>query len=267
MEAVHRRGDLDPADPALDAIADLLGDLPLALHLAGYYLETYTDDDLGQPARYLEALQQQDISHRSLDRDDDGDSITQHAGSVARSFQLSYQRLLDDDPVNRLAQAQDLLAIAACHALGESMPRELLKQLLPEQDDEAHLADSFNRLQRELGLLTRDEQGGLVLHRLLAQFISGQIGIDQLPHDEIETRMNDWAIEINASGLPAPLRPWRMHLQHVAEVAAQNDHEQAGGLFNELGSHYREEGLYPQARAAYERALKIGEATYGPTER
>ena len=63
---IHHRPDLKHDQPELDAIADELGDLPLALHLAGYYLETYRDDELGQPARYLEALQSEALAHRSV---------------------------------------------------------------------------------------------------------------------------------------------------------------------------------------------------------
>jgi hypothetical protein len=46
---IHARSDLASDDPDLDTIADELGDLPLALHLAGHYLETYRDDDIGRP--------------------------------------------------------------------------------------------------------------------------------------------------------------------------------------------------------------------------
>jgi len=45
------RPDLPSDDPDLDTIAEELGDLPLALHLAGSFLETYRDDPLWPPSR------------------------------------------------------------------------------------------------------------------------------------------------------------------------------------------------------------------------
>jgi hypothetical protein len=41
---IHDRDDLAANDPDINAIAKTLGDLPLALHLAGRYLDTYRDD-------------------------------------------------------------------------------------------------------------------------------------------------------------------------------------------------------------------------------
>ena len=59
--------DLRPDDAALVAITAELGHLPLALHLAGSYLERYRYDPEGQPATYLAELRRPDLlSHGSL---------------------------------------------------------------------------------------------------------------------------------------------------------------------------------------------------------
>jgi tetratricopeptide (TPR) repeat protein len=52
----QHRPDLAADDADLAAVAMALGCLPLALHLAGSYLERYRHESLGRPAAYLAAL-------------------------------------------------------------------------------------------------------------------------------------------------------------------------------------------------------------------
>jgi hypothetical protein len=76
------RPDLAPDNPALDAIAEELGDLPLALHLAGSFLARYRHAPAGEPAAYLAAVRRPDLlAHRSLTIE--GESPTGHAQHVA----------------------------------------------------------------------------------------------------------------------------------------------------------------------------------------
>lgn len=59
------RDDLAAADdPALDEIAEELGDLPLALHLAGSFLARYQHAPFGQPAVYLKELRPLPLKRR-----------------------------------------------------------------------------------------------------------------------------------------------------------------------------------------------------------
>ena len=70
----------------LDAIAEELGDLPLALHVAGSYLSTYASEVT--PEQYLAQLRSTDpLAHRSL-KQAVGRSPTRHELSVARTFAL-----------------------------------------------------------------------------------------------------------------------------------------------------------------------------------
>ena len=79
------RPELAADEPVLDHIADELGDLPLALHMAGSYLKRYQDEVT--PAKYLEQLQAPDIlHHRSLQGS--GFSPTGHELHVARDVCL-----------------------------------------------------------------------------------------------------------------------------------------------------------------------------------
>jgi hypothetical protein len=111
----HHRPDLPADDADLNAIAAELGDLPLALHLAGSFLARYRQ--VVTPATYLSQLRQPDLlkhpslQGRQLTRDL---SPTQHEQHVARTFALSYDRLHLADPTD----ASALALLALCRALG-----------------------------------------------------------------------------------------------------------------------------------------------------
>lgn len=83
------REDLVADDPTLDAIADQLGDLPLALHLAGSYLQRYRYNSLGEPQAYLARLRQgTPLRHPSL-QTNGVTPITKHIQDVERTFALA----------------------------------------------------------------------------------------------------------------------------------------------------------------------------------
>ena len=112
----EHRPELGADDPDLAAIAAELGDLPLALHLAGSFLERYRHAELGAPAAYLARLRRPDLlEHRSLTGGDL--SPTAHDQPVARTFALSHDRLdpahaIDAAPPRRLSRAASLAPAA-----------------------------------------------------------------------------------------------------------------------------------------------------------
>src|SRR5256885_561211 len=111
------RPDLAPGDPGLDALADELGDLPLALHLAGSYLRAYRGEVSLEG--YLIELRQVDVvQHASLLGAglDDSVSPTHHVQGVAQTFALCLDRLDPRRDVDQIAIA--LLARMACMAPG-----------------------------------------------------------------------------------------------------------------------------------------------------
>jgi len=80
------RPDLPETEPALEGIASDLGDLPLALHLAGSFLKAYRSALFAQPATYLESLRQTDLlDHPSLQGRGSGILPTGHEGHVGRT--------------------------------------------------------------------------------------------------------------------------------------------------------------------------------------
>lgn len=257
------RPDLD--DAYAEAIAHELGDLPLALHLAGCFLALYRNDSFAAPAAYLSALRRPDLlNHPSLTSGDF--SPTEHDQHVGRTFALSYERLRPDNAGD--AMALDLLARAACFAPGEPIPRDvLLATLAPAEDAPEAKRRASEALRRlvDLGLVELQESGTPVLHRLVARFVQNTVK-DRLvaAHDAVEQTVTTNAARLNAAGFPAPLLIWQLHLRHVADQAAARNSITAGRLFNELGYHLRAVADFRGARAAYERALAIHEKTFGP---
>ncbi|MEE8535823.1 MAG: tetratricopeptide repeat protein, partial [Kiloniellales bacterium] len=258
------RPELTADDPDLTAIAEELGDLPLALHLAGGFLERYQHADFGTPAAYLAQLRRPDLlEHRSLTAGDL--SPTGHEQHVARTFALSYDRLDPADPTGALALA--LLARAACFAPGEPIPRELLRSSLSlaEDDGDASIRteDALGQL-IALGLLEAQDDGALVLHRLLERYVRSEMTDEAEAQTAVEETVLAEARRLNQAGYPAPLAAWQPHLRAVAAAAATGGGERAGDLYNSLGYHLKMVADFAGARAAYERALAINEAAFGP---
>ncbi|MEM1400180.1 MAG: tetratricopeptide repeat protein, partial [Pseudomonadota bacterium] len=257
------RPELAHDDPALTGIAETLGYLPLALHLAGSFLERYQHSDVGDPAAYLADLCREDLlDHRSMIQG--SHSPTGHEMHVANSFALSLRLMDTEDPTDKLAL--DLLTRTACFAPGQPMPKELLLGSLGDgtEPDELVREDALSRL-LALGLLERDHAGSLILHRLLALFAqrSAADALDAA-RDAVEAHLSGEARRINNSGLPRPLRGWQGHLRHVAELSEERMSHSSASLWNSLGYHLTTIGDLSGAKAAYERALRIDEAAYGP---
>jgi len=258
------RADLAADDPDLNAIAEELGDLPLALHLAGRFLERYRHAPFGTPGDYLSEVRRPDLlKHRSLTVG--GRSPTGHEQDVARTFALSYDRLKPEDGIDRSALA--LLSRVAWFAPGEPVPRDLLRLSAGLAADDADAAmgfeDGLERLS-SLGLLENQQQGSLVLHRLLADFVRTAAGDAVEAREAVEGALLAGARNINQAGYPGPLVAWQLHLRAVAEQADETSGENATSLLNSLGYHLKAIADFTGARGAFERALAIDEAAFGP---
>jgi tetratricopeptide (TPR) repeat protein len=260
----QHRPDLSDADA--DEIAQAVDDLPLALYLAGSYLERYRTTT---PAAYLERLRSPDLlDHPSLKgtRLKQEHNPTAHDLHIGRSFAVSYTRLDAADPIDALALA--LLARAAHFAPGEPIPRTLLLAALAlsEEDEEAQLdaEDALHRL-HEVGMLAVDKQdGSLTLHRLLAAFVQSSVPDDEA-QAAVERAIADSAVALNAKGIPAAVLPLLPHLRHATDVALKREDAQAATLANELGYCLHVMFAdYTTARVLYERALAIREQVLSP---
>ena len=255
------RPDLPVTDAPLDGIAAELGDLPLALHLAGSYLARYRYAVTA--TQYLTQLRQPDLlRHRSLQAGDL--SPTGHVQHVARTFALSYEQLKPDNPPDTLARA--LLARAAWFAPGQLIPRSLLLASLErdeEEDDPLQTADTLEQL-TNLGLLEMTGEGNILLHRLVAHFVQhADSAITKTAQQAVAATLLTAANRINHAGLPGPLLLWQSHLRHITDTMQSQTDEQAASLCNELGFHFNMIGDSAAARPYYARALAIREEVLG----
>ncbi len=169
----RHRADFDAGDPDLDAIAEELGDLALALHLASSYLEQYRGAGFATPTDYLEELRAvTPLAHDSL-------AAGEAARNVEPSFRLSLDRLDPNDADDRAAR--ELLDHLACLAPGALAAISLLARCLgPEPDEppdepsraqERAAHDAVRRL-HNLGLISRPSDDGVAIHRLIAAAVT-----------------------------------------------------------------------------------------------
>lgn len=259
----HFRPDLPAQEPALNEIAADLGDLPLALHLAGSFLKQYVHSPIGKPAAYLAALRRKGLlDHPSLQRKDVTISPTGHTAHVARTFALSFERLSPEDEIDALARS--LLGRAAYFAWGEPIPRDLLLKTMgsiAEDPDDTRTEDALARL-TDLGLVESNEEGALVVHRLVASF-ARNAGNGEEDRITVEETLLEEANRLNNAGVPRPLLVWQAHLRSVTEGAWHREDTTAAGLANALGFHLWMIGDYSGARQYFERALAIREKVLG----
>jgi hypothetical protein len=252
----HHRSDLPANEADLDAIAAELGDLPLALHLAGSFLARYR---AVTPTAYLAQLRQHDrLAHRSLQ----GGvltrelSPTQHEQHVARTFALSYDRLDPADPMD--ARALALLARAVYFADGQAIRRDLLLATItgPAEDPDAALQaeDALWRL-LELGLLEPDAAGAVRLHRLLAVFVR-TVARDAMAQTAVEDALLAAAERLINAGYPGPLLALHPHLRAVTEAAQPREDVRTAGLEAVLGQQPASQD--PLHRCAWKPTLSRG---------
>jgi tetratricopeptide (TPR) repeat protein len=249
------RPELPADDPSLMAIAQELGDLPLALHVAGSFLGLYHADVSTQD--YLAELRTTTIDHESLQGDESGISPTNHDLSVYRSIKLSYDKLDTADATDMLALA--LLARAACFAPGEPIPRDLLLKAvdLPDTTAQRRATRAIQRL-IDLGLLEVEAAGAPRLHRLVGAFVRAEQP-DTAAQRAVEELLKNTGAALLNKGIPAPLSAIQAHLRHVTDVAQKRDDRHTSDLCAIMGRYLRLVGSYTAAQSYLERALAIEE--------
>jgi tetratricopeptide (TPR) repeat protein len=241
----------------LGAIADALGDLPLALHLAGSFLLRY--GGVVSPAAYLQELSREDLlSHPSLQGrgQHPESSPTLHEQHVARTFAISLDRLDRNDPTDAIALK--LLARAACLAPNTPIDPSFLAasmELDDEDESQLQMADAVHRLV-ELGLIERVESGFLRLHGLLAVFAHDAIA-DPTAQSEVEEVFWSSTNGLNWAEIALPLLPMQVHLRFVAENAMRRGDQQAARLAVALGRHLFLAGDYRGSEKYFEWAVPV----------
>jgi len=250
--------DLTADDPRLDAIAEEVGDLPLALHLAGSYLRVYRPEVTLD--EYLAELRQSDVvQHASLlgAGMDDSPSPTRHVQAVAQTFAICLGRLDRESEVDQIAIA--LLARMACMAPGEAVPRDLLARTV-EASDARLRADGLHRL-AAAGLVEEGE-GWLRLHRLLAHFLR-QEELDPDAQAAVERALISYGDDISSASVSGPALG--AVIPHLVRVAGRgsNDELRLARLCGTAGGALTEAGNLSAAHLWLERALNATEKVLG----
>jgi tetratricopeptide (TPR) repeat protein len=257
------RPDLAQDTPALEEIAAELGDLPLALHLAGSYLR-YSDE---APATYLVDLRNVFVlRHESLEPE--GDQIrlspTRHDPSIRRTFAISYRKLSSEQPIYIVARS--LLARAAYFASNEPIPRDLLLATITASEQDAQkLGKRALNLLISLGLLEETNQC-VKLHRLLQLYVLEETAVPV--REKSRTTVEGLFINLlDRQGWeqfdPRTLPMVRKHVLEVAEdlvtyytsdSSRVPDYNTALFIQRQLNEHLAQWGAY---RAVAEQSIKL----------
>ncbi|WP_129626247.1 FxSxx-COOH system tetratricopeptide repeat protein [Candidatus Oscillochloris fontis] len=253
------RPDVDEDNPVFNEIAEELGDLPLALHLAGSFLETYQHSSIfGDPADFLAELRDQHLlNHDALKGIDVTHSTTNHDLHVARTFALSYNQLAPSNPVDTLALR--MLARAACLAPGEPIPRDLLVAAL-------EIAEGDRSVQRQaekgllrlvaLGLLESVEVHTLRMHRLVRRFVE-QVGTMDEAHNAVAKLILYLADMLIQQQNATAAIEIQHHILAVTEHAIATQTPNGYHLCNEAGRCLNLVGDFDNARYLFEQALGL----------
>jgi tetratricopeptide (TPR) repeat protein len=256
------RPDLLAESADIDALAAELGDLPLALHLAGSYLEVYQHTPpFDDPARLLNDLRAGDLlDHDALRGVDAAPSATDHDPHVARTFTLGLGRLALDDPTD--AQAHALLSRVGYLAPNTPFPRALLPALLgldrADADAQKRAARALHRLVA-LGFLHAGALA-ITIHPLVAAF-ARRIGAAEMARADVERAL----IECVEIAYPADdfqtLRDILPHFQRLADATPDRADELAARLCNTFPFVLEIASDLPGGIRYFERARSILEHT------
>ena len=243
------REDLEQNDPGLDAIAQELGDLPLALHMAGNYLRSYRHDIT--PTEYLEELRKyKSLQHPSLS--ESKFSPVGHDLDVGKTIAISVKRLGQSD-TDRLAL--QIFVRIAYFMPGVPIPQKILKRSLEKEIKDTLITDSIARL-LGLGLVEESKVGNIWMHRLVAQYVQDNLWNTKALVD-VEEEISNVASEANQSGYPFRMQDVLAHLRFLADRGLSREDELAARLANELGYYLNTIADYIGARLYLEQALTI----------
>ena len=243
------------------AIAELLGNLPLALDQAGAYIEE-TASSLSDYINLYNTERAQLLSER-------GTSALVHPESVVATWQLSFEKISTTNPA-----ARDLLCFLAFLS-PDSIPEEILTEGAPELgpllQSVASNSFSLNATLRELlgySLLRRNPNTKtLATHRLVQAVLKDGM-------DEPTQRL--WAERVvravNRTFPESDFTTWRRsqrclpHAQVCADLIDQwaLEFPEAARLLHQTGRYLYERGQFAEAEPLYQRALTIREHVSGP---
>jgi len=243
----------------LQALAERLYHLPLALELAGRYLGGHARLPVADYLVRLENIWE----HPSMAgwREELGNP-TEHDLRLAETFAVSWEQVEDET-------ARRLFLLAGYCAPNQLIPCEVLEEAAGI-DREA--CDGALWVLTGLGLLEMgDPEAGPTVHPLLAEY--GHAVAPSAPEGEgvlgaLASALSQLAraanVQMDQTGSPSHFVPLLPHVRLVAETAERAGLEDAANLWNSLGYRLNRVTDLAGARAAYERALAIDERAFGP---
>jgi tetratricopeptide (TPR) repeat protein len=240
---------------ARKTLAEKLGHLPLALELAASYININKSGIEGYLEELADVLQHESMQAEWF-KELDVTNPTKHDQSLFGTFQLSWREVKDE-------AGQKVFMTAGYCAPNTPVPLEIFKETLELEEKE--LRKALYRL-GTLGLLA-DVDGLPAIHPLLAGYartvaISYEGLLEKLANKlaGLARQANDQVDQTGNLKWFAPLRPHVLAAAEFAEAAGVQD---AANLLGNLGYYLRKIADYRGAKAAYERALRIDEASYG----
>jgi len=243
-----------------DALADALGDLPLALEQAGAYMEAK-----GRNISYylnMFTVHKNKLLNRAV-------PSTDYPDTVATTWDIAF-----DEVMQISSSGADLLNLCAFLA-PDDIPVELLNsgvQYLPESltavaGDPLAFDDAVDPLRRySLVEITAET---ISVHRLVQA-----VTRDRLDEDE-KKKWAEAAVRIVDEAFPFDsddVGTWPVCSRLLPHALAAAEHaevlnvasDSTGRLLNQTGVYLKGRAQFAEAKEMYERALAIGEATYGP---
>lgn len=254
---LKRTGETDEA--AAEALADELGDLPLALEQAAAYVEQTGRSLLG----YLELFRErrQEVLARV-------EPPADYPATVATTWELAFQEVEEASPV-----AADLLRLMAFLA-PDDMPLSLLsegEEHLPEPLKsvvaDPLVGDDALAVLRRYSLVEVAEKS-LSVHRLVQAVMRDRLSEEERKRwVEAAVRLADAAFPLDRDD-PATWVGSSRLLPHAVAAAGHGEAfgvalETVAGLLNDVGGYLRLRANFGGAEAAQRRALAIGEAAHG----
>jgi tetratricopeptide (TPR) repeat protein len=246
---------LKVTDDELGKLANHLGDLPLALDLAGRYLADRTELSI---QGYLQELEKAGnaLEHTSL-KDWVEHNPTKHSTSLAATFALSWDQLGEADELARL-----IFRTGGYCAPNTPIPRGLLAEAIGAKGSDQELDRTLRKLE-SLGLM-QPAEGGHRMHTLLGEFARLQ---DRDAKESALPALADAMVALSnqalESGLPERMVPLREHLEVVAQAAEEVEVICAGALWSNFGWHLENLADFCGAETTLKRALHIDEKAYG----
>jgi len=248
-----QRRTLQPDDATADALAEALGDLPLALAQAAAYIEA-TGMTL---AAYLALFH--DRRQALWQREE---PPWEYRHTVATTWGLAMERLEQEAP-----QSMELLHF--CAYLGpEAIPYALMRNatahlppaLVATVTDPLRWPETLRFLRRYALVATTDD--ALSLHRLVQAVVRDRLG------DEAQKTWASMAVRVLSDAFPRhwdDVQQWPPYARLLPHALAAAEHAQAkqvaldttGDLLNHAGAYLQERAQYDKAEELFQQALAL----------